>query len=388
MSAHANGAAFLRPGHAHAFLPPSSADIWRVCAMWPTMNRLYPETGEKPEAREGTAAHWVFKQFLRKLPVTLGAFAENGVPVTQEMIEGADLYCETVAAAYASIRSVSDYVVESQVDMPRVHAANWGTPDTWIFGHDPTTGRCKLIVLDYKFGHGFVPVFENWQLIDYAIGILTELEITTGMVDIEFIVVQPRNYHRSGPVRRWAVSMTADLQGYVDVLRDAALAAHAPYPVATVNPGCEHCPGRHACQVLQQAGYAAADRSKDSTPLEMTQAARGLELKMLERAHALLEARISGLSEQVEHDVTTGGGNPHYHMVSTVGRVAWTKPPAEVIALGQMCGADLSKPDVITPTQAKKLIDPALVDLYSERGAGGRKLEQLNTADTRQIFGT
>ena len=372
---------------AHAFLPPSAAHIWVVCAMWPTMNRLYPETGEKPAAREGTAAHWAMEQVLHRREIQVGQFAENGEPLTQEMLEGADLYSDVVAAAYASVPSVTAYCVERRVLIPYVHAANWGTPDTWIFGHNPTTGRAQLIVIDYKFGHEFVPVFENWQLVDYACGILSELGANDQMVDVEFIIVQPRNYHRDGPVRRWHVRADM-LRAQVNILTSAAERAHMPKPVATVSPGCEHCPGRHACAPLQQAGYASAALAQDSTPLEMDPAARGLELKMLESAQLLLEARISGLAEQVEHDIVTGGGNPHYHMVSTTGRVKWIKPADEIIALGQLCGADLSQPDVVTPTQAKKLIDPALVDAYSERGAGGRKLEQLSTANTRQIFGT
>jgi Protein of unknown function (DUF2800) len=371
---------------AHAFLPPSAAHVWVVCAMWPTMNRLYPETGEKPEAREGAAAHWVMEQFLYERAVEVGQFADNGVPVTQEMIEGADLYQGVVAAAYASIRSVTDYCVEQQVLIPRVHPANRGTPDTWIFGHNPTTGRAQMIVIDYKFGHEFVPVFENWQLINYAFGILDELDADDQTVDVEFIIVQPRNYHRDGPVRRWHVRADA-FRAQRNILRYAAEAAHEPKPKATVSPGCIHCPGRHACATLQQAGYAAAAAAQDSTPLEMEPAARGLELKMLERAQMLLDARVSGLKEQVEHDIVTEGGNPHYVMVSTPGRVKWAKPVGEVIALGQMCGADLSRPNVVSPTQAKKLIPPELVDAYSERGAGGRALEQMDTAGARQIFG-
>ena len=93
-----------------------------------------------------------------------------------------------MSRAYANAGSVSHYKIEERVAIPAVHANNWGTPDTWIFGHNATSGRARLVVIDYKFGHEFVEVFENWQLVDYLFGILQELGISgeaAALVDVE-----------------------------------------------------------------------------------------------------------------------------------------------------------------------------------------------------------
>lgn len=377
---------------AHAFLPPSAAHVWVKCAMWPTMNRLYPETGDKPEAREGTGAHWGFEQLLHYRPLSEGMIADNGVVITDEMIQGAEMYAAQVGKAYASVGTVSHYKVEQRVTIPWVHANNWGTPDTWVFGHNPTTGRALLIVLDYKFGHEFVEVVENWQMLDYTCGILDELGIkgnADDMVDVEFHLVQPRSYHRDGPIRVWSGFTARDMRGYFNTLHVAAEAAHMPNPIASPGPGCKHCPGRHSCEALQRAGYSDASLAMASTPLEMSARAAGLELQMLTRAQERLDARISGLKEQVEHELTSGAPNPYWEMEDIAGKLAWKRPVAEVVALGKMCGAVLEKPGVITPTQAGalKMIDPAVLALYTHRPPGGRKMVPFNSLKARKVFG-
>lgn len=376
---------------AHAFLPPSGAGAWVICALWPTMNRLYPELEEGVEAAEGTAAHWVVEELLYRRPVAVDQVAGNGVPVTAQMLEGADVYVEEVGRAYASLASVSHYKVEQRVAIPAVHPNNWGTPDCWIFGHNPTSGRARLIIVDYKFGHGFVEVFENWQLVDYASGILDELGIDGAgdeFVDVEFVVVQPRSYHRDGPVRRWT-TQARELRPLVNKLAGAAEAAHLPNPKARPDPAaCKHCPGRHACEALQREAYHAADVAGMSTPLELPLEAMALELRTLERAQKLLEARASGLAEQLEHALAGGQRCAHYTLAPGESKLVWNKSPAEVLALGQLLGADLAKPrEPVTPTQAKKLIDPALVAVYSERTRAALKLTPVDTVGARKVFG-
>lgn len=377
---------------AHAFLPPSGAGAWVICALWPTMNQRYPELEEGVEAAEGTAAHFVFEELLYQRPVAVGNVAPNGVPVTLEMLEGADIYVEEVGRAYASLASVSHYQVEQRVAIPAVHPNNWGTPDTWIFGHNPTTGRARLVVIDYKFGHGFVEVFENWQLVDYASGILDQLGVDGGaddLIDVEFVVVQPRSYHRDGPVRRWS-TRASGLRPLVNKLAGAAEAAHMPNPKARPDPeACKHCPGRHACEALQRASFHAMDVAGMSTPVEMSVDAMGLELRMLERSLKLMQARASGLAEQLEHALVGGASSPHYAMMPGESKLVWTKPAGEVLALGQMCGVDLAKPrEPVTPTQAKKLVDPALVALYSDRTRAALKLAPVDTVGARKVFST
>lgn len=372
---------------AHSVLAPSSAARWVACPGSVPLSLLYPEAEDSPEAREGTAAHWAFGELLAGRAIDVGLIAPNGVVLNDEMIEGAEMYVDDVLGVFGS--SGDTLRVEERVDMPSVHPQNWGTPDTWAPLHDATSGKLTIYLWDYKFGHEYVDVFENWQLIDYAAGILDKLNID-GHADqfVSFVmrVVQPRSYHRDGPVREWRIG-AADLRPYFNKLRNAAELAMRPDAPCTPNPECKHCPARHACEAFTGAAYAAADLSSRSVPLELSAAAMGLELRTLKRAQAMLDARVTGLEQAAFARLTRGERIPFFALESSPGRTVWAKPIEEVIALGQMFGKDLSKPMAITPKQAEKAgVDPALVALYSTAPNGALKLVADDGAKARKVF--
>lgn len=371
-------------GAAHAYLPPSGAGVWVKCAAAPYMWALYPEPGDGIEAAEGTAAHWVFEQMFASIPVDIGHVAPNGVIITDEMIDGAELFVDTVRSMAGEGAVL---YIERRVLIPFVSEFNWGTPDVWVYAYNPARGT--LYLFDYKFGHEYVEVFENWQLLDYLCGLRDELNIDGArdqVTDVEMVIVQPRSYHRDGPVRRWARQLS-DLRGYFNTLRMAAEDAMKPEPMASPGEHCKHCSGRHACEALQRAGYAAAALSMRSLPLDLSPEARGLELAMLMRAKKLLDARVSGLEESVFADVRAGYRSPGWGAESTPGRTTWLKPFEEVKSLGEMMQIDLVKPGLLTPTQAKKKgLDAALVDAYSFTPSGGLKLVADNATLARKAF--
>lgn len=350
------------------------------------MNAQYPELEEKPAAREGTAAHFVFGELFFNRVVAEGQIAPNGVVITEEMLEGAELYVDTIDARLAAVgMDRSALMVERRVEIPRVHPQNWGTPDTWFYDRE----RGSIPIFDFKFGHDFVDAFENWQLINYAAGIMDALKID-GLSDqhtrIEMTVVQPRNYSARGSVRTWSV-MAWELRGYVNRLRNAAEAAHSPNRVATPNDACEHCPGRHACQALEQSAYLAAEKAGDSTPLELKPAAAALELRYLQRAQKRLDARVSGLVETLTSQIKRGVPVPGFMLEATAGRETWNKPAPEVLALGQVLGVNVAKPGLLTPKQAIKAGMPeAVVAAYVERPTGGTKLVPVDGSDAARVF--
>lgn len=375
---------------AHAFLPPSGAGCWVACPAWPTMNARYPQD-DTPESMEGTAAHWVFEQTFAGQQTALGQVAPNGIVLTEEMLDGADVYVEAIDQDLKLCGfDRSALSVEGRVTMPDVHPLNWGTPDTWFYA----AGANMLNLYDYKFGHDFVDAFENWQLADYTVGILDGL-VGEGALDpqyrattiVNFIVVQPRNYDRSGPVRRWSVPAykLADMQNR---LRVAALAATVAEPVAQPGRQCKHCPGRHACNALQREGYAAAALAGSSVPVELPPAALATELRMLRSAQAMLKARVTGLEEETFARVRRGESVPGFGIEETFGREGWSQPPGAVIAMGQMLGKDVSKPGVLTPKQAIKAGMPeALVKSMTTKESKGLKLAEVDSTAAAKVFG-
>ena len=373
---------------AHSILPPSGAAAWRRCALWVAMNQAYPQD-DTPETKEGHAAHWVFAEKLAGREVSEGATAPNGVVVTDEMLEGADLVVDTVRAR---IPAGVPLYVEQPVAIARIHPQCWGTPDIWAF----VAQAGVLEVIDYKFGHRFVDEYENDQGVAYTAGILDHLAETLGKapglldqaIKVNFTVVQPRCFYKGAPVRTWSV-MASDLRAHINQLANAAGVALAPNPPAVTNPECTDCPGRHACPALQQAAYRDAEFAVKSSPVELPPAAASLELRMLERSLERLQARVDGMREAVATYIRQGHSVPFHRAQQGYGRQQWTMPPEQVIAMGQLMGVDLSKPGVKTPTQAKKAgVDEAVIKAYSTTPLGQIKLVPDNPADARRVFGT
>lgn len=346
-----------------------------MCAGWRAMADAFPETSDTAEAMEGTAAHWVIEQIMSKKPVADGDIAPNGVEVTEEMLDGAELFINAVGTTIGH--------VEKRVDMRTIiNPANWGTPD--FFGLD--TGVLRII--DYKFGHRYVEEFENWQIIDYAAGICEFLEIRPAHgLAVEITIVQPRHFGRHGPVRTWKTSY-GELVPYWEKLRAAAAAAMEPEPLCTVGSQCEFCPGRHACETLQRATLNIVDQSFTSLPLILPNDVAARELKTMLRSAKLLESRITGLSESLLMALTAGQTVPGLAAERSEGRQKWNKPIPEVIATATLLGIDVSKPALITPKQAiKKGMSAGVVNSISEVPIGELKLVEVDLRKSRKVFG-
>jgi hypothetical protein len=383
---------------AHAFLAPSAAGRWVLCPGSALMESRYPEAGDKAAAAEGTAAHWCMQQlFDGWAPDTLlsDGKTETGHPVTREMVQGALLLVDDVrAVAVTAPQDVGSIVVEQRVAIPRVHpSANWGTPDVRLWVPDPFTGTTTLYLWDFKYGHKVVDAFENWQLLDYAAGVLDEMRhIPEDRITVVMRVVQPRSYHRDGPIREWRIR-ASDLAQYVFRLSMAADEATQPQPECRPQPdACENCTARHACDALQRAAYRGMDLAAQAQGHELSPFALGLEMRYLAEASALMNARLTGLKAQAEGLRLRGEAIPHWRAEPTASREVWTKPEGEVIALGALLGAKLAKPaEAITPTQARAEfkrvgLDPVVIGAYAVRASGGLKLVPDDGSEARKVF--
>lgn len=373
---------------AHSILPPSGAAAWRRCAMWVAMNQAYPQP-DTPESMEGHAAHWCFAEMLAGRIICEGLVAPNGVVVTEEMVEGAELVVGTVRAR---IPAGVPLHVEERVAIARIHPQCFGTPDIWAY----VTQAGVLEVIDYKFGHRFVDEYENDQGIAYTAGIIDHLadlmQKGAGLIDqaikVNFTVIQPRCFYKGASVRTWSV-LASDLRGHINQLAGAAELALMPNPPAVTNSECRDCPGRHACPALQQAAYADAEFATRSSPVELAPAAASLELRMMEHALQRLQSRVEGMREAVSTYIRQGHSVPWHRAEQGYGRTQWTIPTEQVIAMGSLMGVDLSKPGAKTPTQAKKSgVDEAVIKAYSITPLGSLKLVPDNPADARRVFGS
>lgn len=364
----------------HAPLAPSSSSRRKACAGSRKMEALYPQPDDSPHALEGTAAHWAASEMLSGRTVDSGQIAENGVMLTDEMIEAATMYVDEIRKVLA------DAVIEERVAIDYIHEQCWGTPDAWAYSE--ITGT--LYLWDFKYGHRFVDVFENWQLIEYAAGILDLLGID-GIKDqhitVVMTIVQPRCYVGGSPVRSWKVR-AVDLRGYFNAARMFEAKAMDDNATLTVSPECRDCSARHACPALQRASYADMNITTEAVPFDLPPEALGTELRYIQSAIDTLTARATSLEEQALSMIRNGALIPHFVAQHGTGRERWIKPEPEVIAMGELMGVKLGVTKLVTPKQAIKAGMPEeVVKSFTEIPRGELKLVSDDGTKARKIFG-
>lgn len=377
----------------HSRLSPSAADRWVRCPGSVRLSEQFPELTENPAAAQGTAAHWAAYQMFKVGAPKVGDVAENGVLIDQEMIDAALTYYNTIFAVLNLQGGVGQAVLEERVEMPRIHQECFGTPDAWaaVKGSADWT----IYVFDFKYGHGNVDAFENWQMILYAEGILEKLQLSQhdrNTAVFEFRIVQPRAYHPNGPVDKWVIKGCDLVPYWARAQREAHNAMSCEEGFEQVGEQCRYCPARRACPTLGRNAHAIMDLAGEQLPWALTGHALGLELAFGERAEELLKARNAALREQAEVEIRQGKSVPGYGMASGRGATKWKSEDQEVLILGDMLGVDLAKPrELVTPTQAKQKlkkagIDESVIAAYSEHIPGAQRLEATTETSIKKAF--
>lgn len=368
-------------------LSPSSAGRRVQCPGSRQLESLYKTEEQSPAAREGTAAHWVaaklLHQELEMAPIEpMPSMTPDGEPITEEMIEGGLLYAKNVTAFFVSLsrERFETLQIETPLTIDAIHEECGGTPDVWF-----SVGN-NIHIFDYKYGHKYVDAFQNWQLLEYAVGVAQRLNIwdSGAFLNIRFTlgIVQPRCFHREGQVRTWAFSGHT-LLTHFRYLKDAeekAMQEHAP---TSVGNECHGCIARHVCPALENHALGVLDASQLNIPHNLRPQELGRELRYLKQAAALLDARITGLEQEATAMIRRGDRVPHFALESSRGKQEWKYPTANMIELGKLMGVELAKPAaLITPRQALKAgLPDSLIAAYTEIRHGAMKLTEVTDVD-------
>ena len=375
--------------HDPLILSPSRAARRVACPGSHFLEAKYPNV-ETESSREGTAAHWVAEEILHDHPIPeLGSFTPNDEIVTQEMIDGAELYRrhiehillgwdETLRQRGGLNKCV---FIEQKLIISDIHPMCEGTPDCWVF----LDNLRQLHIWDYKFGYTPISPEENWQLIEYAAGVLqkiNEYRINYALANVDsihFHIVQPRDYRSLSKIKTWAISVDK-LLPYFNILRKAENEATKPNAICRPNSECNYCRARHTCPALNETALIIADAIMQNTPDNLNNEELGAELRYLEYAQQRLSARITGIKEQVLNKLRSGKRIPFYQLDTSRPRERWTKSPEIIAKLGDLFGINLRKtPDVITPQQAIKAGLPEdIIKENSERPPGEFKVIPIN----------
>lgn len=376
---------------AHARLMPSAFHITVPCPGSVTLQEGVPPDPETDEEAEGTAAHFVALQYAagNEKSFQVGAqFTSGGRNwiVDLDMATGAKIYAKAIGPATPTLR------LEDPVRLSRVHTTEcWGTPDAWQFfpAQPGLQGNSVLRIYDYKYGHRFVEVFENLQLIGYLVGVMERLNLSDMNVFCELILVQPRAYHREGPVRTWQVHAT-ELRGIINQIANSGEAALGPNPPTRTGLHCIDCKARHVCTTFQYSVANIVDYSGHAEAANMTPHAMGQELRILWEARKRLEARYEGIAMKVEALIRNGQSIPLWKLEAGRSKLEWLDNTSveEVAALGELLNVNLRKPPaLITPTQAVAAgIDEKVIEGYASRKPGGVSLKPDTTLAARKVF--
>lgn len=380
-------------GH-HAQISPSSLALTVACSAWIGLAKGLPPEPDTEESLEGNAADWVAKQYAAGNEVAYGTPVPlpGGFKVDYDMIHGARMWVKTLG--YGAVSGVP-------VMCSRIHPTDcWGEPDGWRW--DAIEGILRMP--DYKYGFDIVEVYECWQLIAYASGLIDTLGLKDTDVTIEFIIVQPRAHHKDGPIRKWLVRADK-IRHLITRAYNAAIHAVPPADIdiapapAKSGPHCVHCPARVHCRTFQATVSNVLSLTSASDRVAMDEAAVGAQLTLVQEALGILEAQQTALRTQAEAYLRAGKRVMGWVMEPVGGRLEWlpTTTGDEIIALGDLMACNLRKAPgelnsrsgpIVTPTQAIKAgIDEAVISHYASRPKGALRLARESTATTRRIFG-
>jgi hypothetical protein len=330
-------------------------------------------------AVEGNAAHWVATQFLTKVGWSIPPVTPEGTEITNEMIEGAELYTGFIQDKILP----HNRHIEERMHIETIHPDCWGAPDCWGFS---TPG--ELHIFDYKFGRRFVEVYENWQLIEYAAGILKNIN---GSLDhflkVNFHIIQPRSFHPQGQVRTWSI-LASNLRPYFNKLEAAEHASTQHDAPTIVSDECSMCRARHACPTLQKSALKAVDVSGSSIVHNLNPAQLSTELRTLQHAASLLDARISGLETEALLLIERGERLPHFMASRGKGRQRWIASQEKIAEMAELYGVDITTPKLITPKQAIELgLPEKSVNKLSDKPIGALKLIPIDIKTADKVFG-
>jgi hypothetical protein len=355
----------------HAILAPSSAPVWGYCSGSVQAQADAPDY-ETPEQAAGTAAHWVCSEVLLSLVDRtrqpelasdyVGRTALNGVMVTAEMCEAAHVYIHDVLQVAQEHGALQGLLIEHRVHMPAIHQQNWGTLDCAL----PLLDKGVIYLWDFKFGHRECKAEENLQLIDYVAGLVNELKINgyaEQHTDVVMRIVQPRCYHADGPISEWRVKLST-LRGWWNHLEHAANMAMTN-PRLTTGKHCRDCVAVGRCPAARKAAYSLIDYIDQPYDVDtLDGASLATEWRMLSDGLAAARARHEALEEDLRHRVSQGDTTTGLALKTTEGRLDWSVPVPQAIALAQQFGVDARKEAALTPTQtiaaAPAVIRPAL----------------------------
>lgn len=387
----------LHSGRAHCELSPSSASRWMACPGSVALLRKVPRPGSSVYAQEGTAAHELAEECLRSKKDPQDLLGQKWVDesgeeheIEQEMV---DAISEYVNLARKLIDGAVWYSIERRffLDSLNPPAPMYGTADFVSISGD------VLEVVDLKYGKGVpVEVDSNKQLLYYALGAYVSVpqDILSRVKWVRMTIVQPRAFHKDGPIRSWEVPVARLLDFVMDLFEMAEEALKPGAPLA-IGDHCRWCDARGVCPEASRQALAVAqnefrmlnDKPAPPDPKLLTEAEIGAYMEKF----GLVEDWMAGVREHAFQLLSRGVSVPGFKLVDKRATRKWAdeNEVEKWIATAGHDPAKLHSTKLLTPAQAEKALgkkNPIPADLIAKVSSGYTMTEATDPRPAAKIL--
>lgn len=283
--------------------------------------------------------------------------APNGVYITREMADYVEDFTEVNVAS-------------NDVSITHEYCGISGTIDrAWMH-------QGALYIDRLEYGWGIVEPENNWTLIFHAIAYCVSHKIQPQTIHLS--IFQPRPHHHAGKHRTWTIASY-----HLDELQ-SELIASVTHPENTLNTGpqCTKCPSNAVCPAARKADLNAIEASERVFDDTISNEELSVLMDENNRAQKQLKASEDALTELARFRLKQGQVIDNYTIEVSYSNLQWldfvTPEFAKVLT-----GFDLSKPGLITPTQAKKLgVPDEVIKSFATKTERGAKLVR-ESADSK-----
>jgi hypothetical protein len=345
-----------------------------VCAGYKFLETHKSPTNDAAEG--GTAAGEYLEGLLLNKP--LGTVASNGVVFTEDM-----KFFTTPIAEDIKIRANGNEIYCE-------HEINWTTRSGIEIAGRPDIAFeesvKRLNIEDLKYGWGIVEVFENWQLLGYAIGEVIRRGIAYEEISLK--IHQPRAHHEDGPVREWVLTYEELLEykEKIEVRMQAIVDGDRTLQTSNM---CKYCEGAaEACPAFNRLFHRALEVSTELSQDSITNEELSRQLDEIKRAEEVIKIKKDSMTQLGTIRINEGQLIPNYSIVQNYGNRTWKKGvTAEVIKM--MTGKDVTQEAFMTPAKAEKAgVSKEFVKGLTEKYYKGVSLEKKDSTKIgNDIFG-
>ena len=233
------------PGR-HAVLSASKAHQWLKCPPSIRWEEQFPETQQSEAAAEGTLAHSLAEDHMRKTldgkRLTVPTKIRSNPLFRPAMVEHVAAYCETIMETVHRMREEGadpSVYLEQELDLSPWVPEGFGTADCVVIGNG------ELHVFDFKYGKG-VPVDaeENPQLSLYGLGALNEFGMLYDIDLVTLHIIQPR----LDSITEWTIARDLLEQWGEDIRPIAEMAFRGEGEYSPGIDQCRWCRCKNVCR--------------------------------------------------------------------------------------------------------------------------------------------